>query len=89
MNREQQKVLIKVDNKSAIALCKNPVHHDRSQHIDVRYHFIREYVEEGKLAVEHVRTGYQLADVLTKPLAGVKFLELRERIGLRAVKKQD
>lgn len=89
MKREQQKVLIKVDNKSAIALCKNSVHHDRSKHIDVRYHFIRECIEEGRVTVEHIRTGDQLADILTKPLARVKFLELREHIGLRAVKKQD
>lgn len=39
--REPEKVLVMVDNKSAISLSKNPVHHDRSKHIDIRYHFIR------------------------------------------------
>lgn len=77
---------LKVDNQSAISLSKNPVFHDRSKHIQIRYHFIRDCVEEGSVAVEHVRTGDQLADMLTKPLPRLKFLELRERIGLRMIK---
>jgi hypothetical protein len=73
---------IYIDNKSAIQLCKNPVFHDRSKHIEVRYHYIRECVESGKIIVEHVSTGDQLADILTKPLARVRFQELRTRIGM-------
>jgi hypothetical protein len=38
---------IKIDNKSAISLIKNPVHHDRSKHIDVRFHFVRECAQDG------------------------------------------
>jgi hypothetical protein len=73
---------IYIDNKSAIQLCKNPVFHDRSKHIEVRYHYIRECVESGKIIVEHVSTSDQLADILTKPLARVRFQELRTRIGM-------
>jgi hypothetical protein len=79
-------VILKIDNQSAISLCKNPVFHERSKHIDVRYHFIREKVEEGIVAVEHVGTNHQLADILTKPLARVKFQEMREKIGVCLVK---
>jgi len=43
-----------VDNKSAIALSKNPVHHDRSKHIDTRFHFIRDCVERGEVDIDHV-----------------------------------
>lgn len=84
---EPEEVTIKVDNQSAISLCKNPVHHDRSKHIDIRYHFIRDCVEEGKIKVEHVRTGEQLADILTKSLGRIKFLEMREKIGLHTILK--
>lgn len=67
VERKPEKVLLFVDNKSAISLSKNPVHHQRSKHIDTRFHFIRECVEEGKVGVEHVVTEEQLADLLTEP----------------------
>ena len=57
-----------VDNHSAIALSRNPVFHDRSKHIDVRYHFIRECVDEGRIVLSYTETEQQLADVLTKAL---------------------
>jgi hypothetical protein len=62
-----------IDNKSAISLCKNPVLHDRSKHIDLRYHYIRDCVEKGKVEVEFIRTEDQKADILTKPLGRVRF----------------
>jgi hypothetical protein len=43
-------VELRVDNQSALALMKNPVFHDRSKHIQTKYHFIREAVENGKLS---------------------------------------
>jgi Reverse transcriptase (RNA-dependent DNA polymerase) len=81
------KVKLYIDNKSTISLCKNPVYHDRSKHIDTRFHYIRECVEEGKIEVEHIGTNDQLADILTKLLGRLKFLEMRERIGLQTVKR--
>ena len=51
-----------VDNKSAIALMKNPVHHDRSKHIDVKYHFIRECWDRRLIDIEFVGTEHQLGD---------------------------
>ncbi|CAM8982631.1 unnamed protein product [Rhodiola kirilowii] len=89
LDRNPGKVVLNVDNKSAIwpiSLCKNPVYHDRSKHIDTRFHYIRECVEEGKINIEYVSTNDQLADILTKSLRRVKFSEMRERIGVRAVK---
>jgi transposase InsO family protein len=71
-----------VDNISAIALCKNPVHHDRSKHIDIKFHYIRSCYEKGKLDVDHVRTEEQLADILTKALGYVRFIELRRLLGV-------
>jgi hypothetical protein len=45
-----------VDNQSAIALSKNPVFHEQSKHIDVRYHYIRECVDEGKIIIVYTAT---------------------------------
>ncbi|GJV69782.1 zinc finger, CCHC-type containing protein [Tanacetum coccineum] len=51
---EEKRITLKVDNVSAIALVRNPVFHGRSKHIDIRYHFIRECVENGHINVKHV-----------------------------------
>jgi len=86
---ECEKVTIRVDNKSAIALTKNPVFHGRSKHIHRRYHFIQECVENGQIEVEHVPGVRQKADILTKALGKIKFLEMRELIGVQGVSKED
>lgn len=66
---------------AAISLSKNPVLHESSKHIDTKYHFIRNYVEDG-ISIEFVSTKDQISDILTKPLARVKFQELRSKIGV-------
>jgi hypothetical protein len=77
--------VIRMDNTTAIALAKNLVLHDRSKHIDVKFHFARECVEHGDIELEHVGTGDELADVLTKALGRVHFQQLCERIGVKEV----
>ncbi|GKC52846.1 hypothetical protein Tco_1075591 [Tanacetum coccineum] len=62
------KIPLYCDNKSAIALCCNNVQHSRAKHIDVRYHFIKEKVENGIVELYFVLTEYQLANIFTKPL---------------------
>ena len=83
-----ERVKIRVDNKSAIALTKNPVFHGRSKHIHRRYHFIRECVENGQVEVEHVLGVRQKAYILTKALGKIKFLEMRDLIGVQEVSKE-
>jgi hypothetical protein len=78
-------LVLRIDNKSTISLVKNPVHHDRSKHIDVRFHLIREYQNTRQIVVEFIRTEEQLADVLTKPLEREKFRELCSKIGICSV----
>lgn len=80
---ERQKVIIRVDNKSAIALSKNPVFHGRSKHIHTRYHFIRECVENEQVIVEHISGEEQRADPLTKALGRIRFKEMRSLLGVQ------
>ena len=51
MHNGEMKVKLMVDNQSAITLSKNPIHHNRTKHIDTRYHFIRQYVEDKKIEI--------------------------------------
>ncbi|GKA66765.1 ribonuclease H-like domain, reverse transcriptase, RNA-dependent DNA polymerase [Tanacetum coccineum] len=74
---QEEKVTIQVDNKSAIALMKNPVFHGRSKHIDTKYHFIRECVKRGDIQVKFVSGEYQKAYILTKALPKIRFLTMR------------
>ncbi|KAL0463021.1 UNVERIFIED_CONTAM: Retrovirus-related Pol polyprotein from transposon TNT 1-94 [Sesamum latifolium] len=64
---------IMLDNKSAIALAKNPVFHDRSKHIDARFHFIRDCIVNKEIEVEYVKTLNQVADIFTKALKKDRF----------------
>jgi hypothetical protein len=82
LRREPEVVVLKVDNKSALALARNPVFHERNKHIDLRYHFIRNCLAEGTVSATYINTVDQLADILTKALGRVKFQELRARIGM-------
>ena len=75
-----------VDNQPAVTLAKNPVLHDRSKHIDIKFHFLRDYVDGGQIVIEFVETGRQLADILTKSLGRLRFMELRKMIGMDEVK---
>eukprot|EP00253_Pinus_taeda_P029599 PITA_29599 len=69
LGREQAKsTVIFCDNSSAIALSKNSMFHKRTKHIDTRFHYIRELVNNGEIILQHCRTQEQVADILTKPL---------------------
>ena len=62
------------DSQSAIQLCKNPVFHDRTKHIDVRFHFIREIVERNVVSLEKISTCDNPSDMGTKCLSAEKYL---------------
>jgi hypothetical protein len=85
LGRDAEAVELKVDSKSALALAKNFVFHERSKHIRVRYHFIRSCLEEGSVRANYINTQDQLADFLTKFFGRVKFQELRARIGIAQI----
>jgi hypothetical protein len=73
------------DNQGCIAMTRNPVGHKRTKHVDIRYHFIREKVEQGQIILQYCPTAEMIADIFTKPLAGEKFSYLRDKLGVRRV----
>ncbi|GJZ90598.1 hypothetical protein Tco_0662525 [Tanacetum coccineum] len=77
------------DNKSAIALCCNNVQHSRSKHIDIRFHFIKEHVENGVIELYFVNTEYQLADIFTKALCRERIEFLINKLGMRRYLKME
>ena len=75
-----------MDNQPTITLAKNLVLHDRSKHIDIKFHFLRDCIDGGQIVIEFIETGRQLADILTKSLGRMRFMELRKMIGMDEVK---
>ena len=66
------KVVVNVDNQSAINLAKNPMYHKRTKHIQVKYHFIRDEVRSGKVELLYIPTEDNVADIFTKPVTKLK-----------------
>jgi hypothetical protein len=84
LNEEQPTVIVG-DNEGAIALTQNPQFHKRTKHIEVRWHWIRELVQEGTIAIESRRDPEQTADILTKALHREKHLKHTREMGLAPV----
>ena len=70
------------DNQSCVKLSENPMSHDKSNHIEIKYHYIRDMVQRGAVKLQYVATNEQIDDVLTKPLAIVNFDYFREKLGV-------
>ncbi|XP_065633282.1 secreted RxLR effector protein 161-like [Quercus suber] len=78
----QDTMCVFCDNTSAINLSKNPVQHSKSKHIEIRYHFIRDLIEDKIVCLEFINTDNQKAGIFTKPLDGPRFEFLRKTIGV-------
>jgi hypothetical protein len=74
--------VILCDNQSCIKMIEILVFHDRSKHIVIRYHYIRDMVQRGALKLQYISTDEQVTDVLTKPLSHVKFEYFRDKLGI-------
>jgi hypothetical protein len=70
------------DNKSVVKLTNNPVQHQRTKHIDVRHHFIRDHQQKGDISIKSVGTEDQLADLFTKPLDEKRFHKLNNELNI-------
>ena len=75
-------VVIYCDNTSAINLSKNLVMHTKTKHIVIKYHFLRELVQDKEVRLEYVNTKEQILDIFTKPLPKDSFLYLRGKLGV-------
>eukprot|EP00253_Pinus_taeda_P006979 PITA_06979 len=73
------------DNQSAIQLCKAPIQHQRSKHIELHMHFIRKLIHDHVLEVQYCSTDDQVADFFTKALTEAKFTKLRFMVGVQEV----
>lgn len=74
------------DNNGALKLSENPVFHQRTKHINVRHHFVRDVVKSGLLKVEHISTDDMAADVLTKGLSGPKHVKCLKKLGMEGIR---
>jgi hypothetical protein len=70
------------DNKSAINISKNTVMHSKTNHIPIKYHFLREQAAEKNIIVEYVGTKEQVVDIFTKPLPWAALEYLHQRLGV-------
>ncbi|CEG41664.1 copia partial [Plasmopara halstedii] len=81
--RDEDPVKIFEDNQGSIALAKNPEFHKRTKHIDIRYPFVREKVEEGRVILQYCSTKDMKADMMTKPITATQFDFLRKMLGIK------
>jgi hypothetical protein len=63
-------------------MTENPVFHNKSKHIEIRYHCIRDMVQRGALKLQYISMDEQVADVSTKPLSHIKFEYFRDKLGI-------
>eukprot|EP00253_Pinus_taeda_P034587 PITA_34587 len=83
--QQQHPTKLWCDNQSAIQLCKDPVQHQRSKHIELHMHFIRKLIHDHVLEVQYCSTDDQVADIFTKALTEAKFTKLRYMLGVQEV----
>jgi hypothetical protein len=81
-DHEMDPTTIHCNNQSCVKLFENPVFHDRSKHIKIKYHYIKDMVQRKTIHVHYLPTHEQIANIFTKPLAKTKFEYFHERLGL-------
>ena len=81
-NLELDTTVILCDNQSCIKMTENPMFHDRSKHIEIRYFYIRDMMQKGAIKLQYVSTDEQVVDVLTKPLSQVNFEYFQDNLGV-------
>jgi hypothetical protein len=80
--QELEPTMIHCNNQSCIKLSENPVFHDRSKHIEIKYHFIRDKVQRGAVKLQYICIDEQVAYILTKTLMKGKFVFFIDKMGV-------
>jgi len=83
----QGAIRIDYDSQSVIFLAKNLAYHLKTKHIDVRYHFVRDMIEDKKVLLVKVETLKNTTDALTKSVSSEKFFWCREIMGVSGLEK--
>ena len=83
MGFNSENITVYCDNQSALHLMKNPIFHERSKHIDIKMHFIREVISNQEVLVDKIHTNHNPADMLTKAVPQVKFKHCLELLNFR------
>ena len=79
---ELSPTVIQCDDQSCIKLSENMVFHDRSKHIEIRFHSIRDYVQRGVVRLQYVSTNEQVAKIISKDLGRGKHVYFRDKLGV-------
>ena len=74
--------IIHCDNRSCVKLSENPVYHNKLKHIKMRYHYLRDMVQNSAIRLQYIPTDEQIADVFTKRLSTTKFVYFRDKLGM-------
>ena len=81
----EERMKLYCDNKAAISIAYNPVQHDRTKHVEVDRHFIKEKVEPKEVCLNYVPTKHQLTDVLTKGFNRGSYENLVSKLGMHDI----
>ena len=80
--QQANEIVLHCNNQSCMGIAKNPVFHAKTKHVDVKYHFIKELIEDKQLQLVKVHTTENLADLLTKGLPKESFEQCRTLLGI-------
>lgn len=83
----KKSALVHYDNLSAIHLCKTPAHHEKTKHIDIKFHFIKNELLRGAVKMVKIHTNVNPADTLTKAVFVAKFITCLDLAGLYMINK--
>jgi len=78
----EEPMILYCDNKSTITIAHNPVQHERTKHIEIDRHFIKEKLDSGLITTSYVSSGLQIAYVFTKGLPTEQFHDLTSKLGM-------
>ncbi|KAK2367888.1 putative mitochondrial protein [Trifolium repens] len=88
-NITESRIPLYCDDTAAIHLSKNPILHSRAKHIEIKHHFIRDYVQKGTIDIQFIDTEHQWADIFTKPLAIERFDFIKKNLNMHFISEEN